>query len=166
MDEDWWQRGVVYQVYPRSFADSDGDGVGDLAGIIGHLDHLNDGTPESLGVDALWLSPIYPSPGLDLGYDVADHAAVDPLFGTFADFDRLVSEAHARGIRVVLDLVMNHTSDQSPWFRASRASRGGPYADWYLWRGAESRRSAGTPAAAERLGQLLRRLRLDLGAVA
>jgi alpha-glucosidase len=133
-EDDWWQRGVVYQVYPRSFADSDGDGVGDLAGITAHLDHLNDGTPRSLGVDAVWLSPIYPSPGLDLGYDVADHVAVDPRFGTLRDFDRLVAEAHARGIRVVLDLVMNHTSHESAWFRASRTSRTGPYADWYLWR--------------------------------
>ena len=134
MDDDWWRRGVVYQVYPRSFADTDGDGVGDLAGIRAHLDHLNDGTPGSLGVDALWLSPIYPSPGHDLGYDVADHTAIDPRFGTMADFDRLVAEAHERSIRVILDLVMNHTSHESPWFRASRASRTGPYADWYLWR--------------------------------
>jgi len=145
VEEDWWQRGVVYQVYPRSFGDSDGDGVGDLPGIIDHLDHLNDGTPQSLGVDAIWLSPIYPSPGLDLGYDVSDHAAVDPLFGTLADFDRLVSDAHARGVRVVLDLVMNHTSDQSPWFRASRATRSGPYADWYLWRGAKGVDRRGRP---------------------
>ena len=145
MDEDWWQRGVVYQVYPRSFADRDGDGVGDLPGIIDHLDHLNDGTPQSLGIDAIWLSPIYPSPGLDLGYDVTDHAAVDPLFGTLADFDRLVAEAHARRVKVVLDLVMNHTSDQNPWFRASRASRGGPYADWYLWRGPKAVDRRGRP---------------------
>ena len=128
--DDWWQRGVVYQVYPRSFADSTGDGVGDLPGIIDHLDHLG---PEGLGVDAIWLSPIYPSPGLDLGYDVSDHERVDPLFGSEADFDRLVAEAHRRGIRVVLDLVMNHTSDAHPWFVASSAGRTGPYADWYLW---------------------------------
>lgn len=126
---DWWQRGVVYQIYPRSFADSDGDGVGDLPGIIAHLDHL-----ESLGVDAIWLSPIYPSPGLDLGYDVADHAAIDPLFGTMADFDRLVTGAHERGIKVVLDLVMNHTSDQHAWFRDSRTGPASAHADWYLWR--------------------------------
>ena len=129
--DDWWQRGVIYQVYPRSFADSDGDGVGDLAGIIGHLDHLG---PDGLGVDAIWLSPIYPSRGLDGGYDVADHERVDPVFGSERDFDRLVDEAHRRGIRVVLDLVMNHTSDAHPWFASSRASRGGPHADWYLWR--------------------------------
>jgi alpha-glucosidase len=129
--DDWWQRGVIYQVYPRSFADSDGDGVGDLNGILDHLDYLG---PAGLGADALWLSPIYPSPGLDLGYDVSDHGSVDPLFGTEADFDRLVAEAHRRGIRIILDLVLNHTSDQHPWFRSSRSSRTGPFADWYLWR--------------------------------
>jgi alpha-glucosidase len=128
---DWWREGVVYQVYPRSFADSDGDGVGDLPGIIDHLDYLG---PDGLAVDAIWLSPIYPSPGLDVGYDVSDHDAVDPLFGTEADFDRLIAEAHRRGIRIVLDLVMNHTSDQHAWFQASRQSRQGPFADWYLWR--------------------------------
>ena len=145
MDEDWWRHGVVYQVYPRSFADSDGDGLGDLAGITAHLDHLNDGTPDSLGVDAVWLSPIYPSPGFDLGYDVSDHAAVDPRFGTLADFDRLVAEAHARDIRVILDLVMNHTSHESPWFRASRTSRTDPYADWYLWRDPKGNDRRGRP---------------------
>ena len=132
--DDWWQRGVVYQIYPRSFADSNGDGVGDLAGIVDHLDHLNDGTPNSLGVDAIWLSPIYPSPGLDLGYDVSDHAAVDPLFGAMADFERLLDEAHRRGMRVILDLVMNHTSDAHAWFEESRRDRTNPRADWYLWR--------------------------------
>ena len=125
---DWWQRGVVYQVYPRSFADSDGDGVGDLPGILAHLDHL-----ESLGVDALWLSPIYPSPGLDLGYDVADHSAIDPLFGSMDDFDQLLAAAHGRGIAVVLDLVLNHTSDRHHWFVNSMA-RADAKADWYLWR--------------------------------
>ena len=128
--DDWWRRGVIYQVYPRSFADSDGDGIGDLPGIIEHLDYLG---PDGLGVDALWLSPIYPSPGHDLGYDVSDHERVDPLFGTEADFDRLVEAAHRRGIRVVLDLVMNHTSVLHPWFADSRARRDGPHADWYLW---------------------------------
>jgi alpha-glucosidase len=130
---DWWRSGVVYQIYPRSFADSDGDGVGDLAGIIAHLDHLA-GRDDSLGVDAIWLSPIYPSPGRDLGYDVSDHGSIDPLFGSMADFERLVAEAHRRGLRVMLDLVLNHTSDEHPWFRASRASRVGPYAERYLWR--------------------------------
>ncbi len=128
---DWWRRGVVYQIYPRSFADSDGDGTGDLSGIIDHLDHVG---ADGLDIDAIWLSPIYPSPGRDVGYDVSDHSAIDPRFGSEADFDRLVRTAHDRGIRIVLDLVMNHTSDQHPWFVDSRASRDGPYADWYLWR--------------------------------
>ena len=126
-----WRDGVVYQVYPRSFADHDGDGTGDLAGILDHLDHFG---PDAMPVDALWLSPIYPSPGRDLGYDVTDHATIDPLLGTEATFDRLVAACHERGIRVILDLVMNHTSDEHAWFRASRASRDGPYADFYLWR--------------------------------
>jgi alpha-glucosidase len=129
--DDWWRRGVVYQIYPRSFADSDGDGTGDLEGLIRHLDHLG---PDGLDVDAIWLSPIYPSPGRDVGYDVSDHTTVDPLFGGDADFDRLVEAAHQLGIRVILDLVMNHTSDRHPWFVASRASKTSPYADWYLWR--------------------------------
>jgi len=122
----------VYQIYPRSFADSTGDGVGDLPGIIDHLDHL--AAPAGLGVDAIWLSPIYPSPGLDGGYDVADYSAVDPLFGSLEDFDRLVAEAHRRGLRILLDLVLNHTSDRHPWFEASRTARDGPQADWYIWR--------------------------------
>src|SRR6185436_9951994 len=126
---DWWQRGVVYQIYPRSFADSNGDGIGDLPGIIDHLDYLGGG---GLGVDALWLSPIYPSPGLDVGYDVSDHSRIDPIYGSEADFDRLVADLHRRGMRLILDLVMNHTSDRHAWFEASRASRDNPYADWYL----------------------------------
>jgi alpha-glucosidase len=132
-DPEWWRHGVVYQVYPRSFADSNGDGIGDLPGIIAHLDHLA-GAGDSLGVDAIWLSPIYPSPGLDVGYDVADHSAIDPVFGTMADFDRLVAEAHRRGLKVILDLVLNHTSDQHAWFADSRRSRDNEHADWYLWR--------------------------------
>ena len=140
--DDWWQRGLIYQIYPRSFADTNGDGVGDLPGIIEHLDHLG---PAGLGIDAIWLSPIYPSPGLDLGYDVSDHERVDPLFGSEADFDRLVDEAHRRGIRVVLDLVMNHTSDAHRWFEASRSGREGPYADWYLWRDPAGSRPDGRP---------------------
>ncbi len=116
---DWWRHGVIYQVYPRSFADSDGDGIGDLPGVLAHLDYLVD-----LGIDAIWLSPIYPSPGRDVGYDVSDHAAVDPRFGTDADFDRLVDAAHAQGIRIVLDLVMNHTSDEHRWFDRESRRRG------------------------------------------
>ncbi len=139
---DWWREGIVYQVYPRSYGDTDGNGIGDLPGIIEHLDHLG---PDGLGVDGLWLSPIFPSPGLDVGYDVSDHAAVDPVLGTEADFDRLVCEAHARGIRVILDLVMNHTSDEHAWFQASRMSRDGPYADYYIWRDPSGREADGTP---------------------
>jgi alpha-glucosidase len=139
---DWWRRGVVYQIYPRSFADSDGDGVGDLPGIIDHLDHLG---PGGLDVDAIWLSPIYPSGGLDGGYDVTDHSAIDPRFGTEADFERLVMEAHRRGIRLILDLVMNHTSNEHPWFTAARDGREGPQADWYLWHDAASLDPHGRP---------------------
>lgn len=132
--DDWWQRGVVYQVYPRSFADSNDDGIGDLPGLIDKLDYVNDGTDRSLGVDAIWLSPIHPSPGFDVGYDVADYDAIDPLFGTLDDFDRLVAEAHRRGIRIMLDLVMNHTSSAHRWFEESRRDASGPFGEWYLWR--------------------------------
>jgi alpha-glucosidase len=131
---EWWRSGLIYQVYPRSFSDTNGDGVGDLAGLINHLDYLNDGSPASLGIDAIWLSPIYPSAGFDLGYDVSDYTAIDPLFGDLTDFDRLVAEAHRRGIRLILDQVLNHTSYLHPWFVASRSARTGPRADWYLWR--------------------------------
>ena len=124
----WWRDGIIYQIYPRSFADSNDDGLGDLPGITGKLDYLAD-----LGVDALWLSPIYPSPDKDFGYDVSDYVDIDPRFGSLADFDLLLSEAHQRGIRIVLDLVLNHTSDQHAWFLESRSSRDNPKADWYLW---------------------------------
>jgi len=124
----WWRDGVIYQVYPRSFQDSNSDGVGDLRGILRRLDYL-----VALGVDAVWISPFYPSPMADFGYDVADYCAVDPLFGTLADFDALLQSAHARGLRVILDFVPNHTSDQHPWFLESRSSRDNPKRDWYLW---------------------------------
>jgi alpha-glucosidase len=140
---DWWQTGVVYQIYPRSFADSNGDGIGDLPGILAHLDHLNDGTPRSLGVDAIWLSPIYPSPDFDFGYDVSDYVGVDPKYGTLADFERLVEACHARGMRVILDLVLNHSSHRHAWFEASRASRTGPFAEWYIWRDSPGRSITG-----------------------
>ena len=125
----WWQRGIIYQIYPRSFMDSDGDGVGDLPGITARLDYLR-----WLGVDALWLSPIFPSPMADFGYDVSDYTGIHPLFGTLDDFDRLAREAHARGLKVILDYVPNHTSDEHPWFVESRSSRDNPKRDWYVWR--------------------------------
>ncbi|MFM7321767.1 MAG: alpha-amylase family glycosyl hydrolase [Armatimonadota bacterium] len=125
----WWRTAVVYHCYVRSFQDSDGDGLGDLPGVISRLDYLAD-----LGIDALWLAPFHPSPDADCGYDISDHCAVDPRLGTMADFDRLVAEAHARGIRIVLDAVLNHTSTAHPWFVASRAAPAGPKRDWYLWR--------------------------------
>lgn len=125
----WWQRGVIYQIYPRSFKDTNGDGVGDLQGIIEKLPYL-----ERLGVDAIWLSPFYPSPMADFGYDVADYCNVDPLFGDLEIFDRLVAETHARGMKLIIDWVPNHTSDQHPWFIESRSSRDNPKRDWYIWR--------------------------------
>ena len=125
----WWRDGVIYQIYPRSFADSDGDGLGDLRGIIGRLDYL-----QELGVDAIWLSPFYPTPDVDFGYDISNYLDVDPRFGTLEDFDGLVEMAHQRGIRVVLDMVLNHTSDQHPWFQESRRSLDSPRRDWYIWR--------------------------------
>ncbi len=128
----WWQSAIVYQIYPWSFQDSNGDGIGDLPGIINRLDYLN-GSADSLGVDAIWLSPIYPSPMHDFGYDVSDYCDIDPRFGTLADFDRLTAEAHRRGIRVIMDLVLNHTSDQHPWFVESRSSRTSAKRDWYYW---------------------------------
>jgi alpha-glucosidase len=126
---DWWAAGVLYQIYPRSFQDSNGDGVGDLPGIIRRLPYLR-----SLGVDAIWLSPIFPSPMADFGYDISDYTGVDPVFGTLKDFDLLVSAAHACNLKVVLDLVPNHSSDQHPWFLESRGSQHNPKRDWYLWR--------------------------------
>ena len=124
----WWQTAVIYQIYPRSFQDSNGDGVGDVAGIKRRLPYL-----VQLGVDAIWLSPIYPSPMADFGYDVANYIDIDPVFGTLADFDSLLAEAHALGIKVILDLVPNHTSDQHPWFIESRTSRDSTKRNWYIW---------------------------------
>lgn len=133
----WWQTGVIYQIYPRSFKDSNGDGIGDLQGIIDHLDYLNDSTSASLGVDAIWISPFYPSPMADFGYDIANYTEVDPLFGDLRTFDRLLDEAHQRGIRVILDFVPNHTSDEHPWFIGSRSSRDNSRRDWYIWQDAQ-----------------------------
>ena len=125
----WWQRGIIYQIYPRSFMDSDGDGVGDLAGIRSKLDYL-----QRLGVDAIWISPIYPSPMADFGYDISNYTDIDPIFGTLDDFDALLADAHSRGLKVLLDYVPNHTSDQHPWFLDSRSSRDSAKRDWYIWR--------------------------------
>jgi alpha-glucosidase len=137
----WWRDAVIYQIYPRSFQDSDGDGVGDLPGVTQRLDYLR-----ALGVDAIWLSPIYPSPMRDFGYDVADYTTISPEFGTMDDFRALLAAAHERGIRVLLDLVMNHTSDQHPWFLESAASRASEKRDWYLWRdGRSNPRRGGRP---------------------
>src|SRR5260370_1121216 len=125
----WWKHAVIYEIYPRSFQDSNGDGVGDINGITSRLDYLRD-----LGIDAIWISPMYPSPLVDFGYDISDYTAIDPLYGTMADFDRMVSEAKKRNIRVIMDFVPNHTSDQHPWFAESRSSRTNPKRDWYIWR--------------------------------
>ncbi|HZG02518.1 MAG TPA: alpha-glucosidase [Streptomyces sp.] len=142
-DEPWWKTAVVYQIYPRSFADSDGDGVGDLRGIIQRLDYLAE-----LGVDVLWLSPVYPSPHDDNGYDITDYRGIDPLYGTLEDFDELLADVHRRGMRLVMDLVVNHTSDEHPWFTESRdGGPGGPRRDWYWWRPARAGREPGTPGA-------------------
>ena len=141
-DEDWWRTAVVYQVYPRSFADSDGDGIGDLRGLISRLDHL-----ERLGVDVVWLSPIYPSPQDDAGYDISDYQDVDPTFGTLADLDELLESLHARGMRLMMDLVVNHTSDEHPWFVESKSSPDNPKRDWYWWRPPRAGMAAGAPGA-------------------
>jgi oligo-1,6-glucosidase len=140
--EPWWKTAVVYQIYPRSFADSDGDGVGDLAGALARLDHLS-----ALGADVVWLSPVYPSPWDDGGYDIRDYQDIDPTFGTLADFDRLLAEVHRRGMKLIIDLVVNHTSDEHPWFVESRSGRDNPKRDWYWWRPPRYGLPAGDPGA-------------------
>ncbi|HEV3313046.1 MAG TPA: alpha-glucosidase [Chloroflexota bacterium] len=130
----WWQSKILYQIYPRSFQDSNDDGIGDLPGIIQRLDHLNDGTEQSLGIGGIWLTPAYPSPNFDWGYDVSDYIAIHPDYGTLDDFDRLVVEAEKRGIHIVMDLVANHSSYLHQWFHESRSSRDNPKRDWYIWR--------------------------------
>jgi oligo-1,6-glucosidase len=140
--EPWWTSAVVYQVYVRSFADSDGDGIGDLRGLLSKVDYLS-----HLGIDVVWLSPIYPSPQDDGGYDVSDYQGIDPLFGTLADFDALLSALHARGIKLIIDLVVNHTSDEHPWFKSSRSDPSSPYRDWYWWRPARPGKVPGKPGS-------------------
>ena len=125
---DWWRGAVMYQIYPRSFQDSNGDGIGDLRGITDRLPYVAD-----LGVDAVWLSPIFTSPMLDMGYDVSDYTDIDPIFGSLADFDAMVARAHALGLKVIIDQVLSHSSDQHPFFTESRSSRDNPKADWYVW---------------------------------
>ena len=141
-DRPWWTDAVVYQIYPRSFADSDGDGIGDLRGVIARLDHL-----VALGVDVLWLSPVYPSPQADNGYDVSDYQDVDPVFGTLADLDELIVEVHARGLRLIMDLVVNHTSDEHAWFVDSRSAADSARRDWYIWRPPRPGAVGGAPGA-------------------
>lgn len=126
---EWWQKGIIYQIYPRSYADANGDGVGDLKGIQSKLDYI-----EWLGVDAIWLSPIFPSPMADFGYDISDYCGIHPLFGTMRDFDELLAEVHRRGLKLILDLVPNHSSDEHPWFVESKSSRDNPKRDWYIWK--------------------------------
>ncbi|WP_341729891.1 alpha-glucosidase [Brooklawnia sp.] len=138
----WWTSSVVYQIYPRSFADSDGNGIGDLRGVLTHVDHLAE-----LGVGAVWLSPMYPSPQQDNGYDISDYTDIDPMFGTLDDFDAVLTALHDRGIRVILDLVVNHTSDEHPWFVEARSSRDNPKHDWYWWRPARPGKLPGEPGA-------------------
>ncbi|HEY8702020.1 MAG TPA: alpha-glucosidase [Arthrobacter sp.] len=140
--DEWFKKAVVYQIYPRSFADSDGDGVGDLRGIIGRLDYL-----DNLGVDVVWLSPVYRSPQDDNGYDISDYQDIDPVFGDLAILDELLNGLHARGMKLVMDLVVNHTSDEHPWFVESRSSKDNPKRDWYWWRTPQDGREPGTPGA-------------------
>jgi len=127
--EPWWKHAVIYEIYPRSFQDSNGDGIGDLKGITQRLDYL-----QSLGIDAIWLTPVYPSPQVDFGYDISDYTAIDPQYGTLDDFDTLVREAGRHNIRILMDMVMNHTSDQHPWFKEAKSSKTNPKRDWYIWR--------------------------------
>ena len=139
-NDPWWKHAVIYEIYPRSFQDSNGDGIGDLNGITQRLDYL-----QSLGIDAIWLSPIYPSPQVDFGYDISDYENIDPQYGTLADFDKLVAEAKKRDIRIIMDMVMNHTSDKHQWFLDSASSKANPKRDWYVWRDAKGVGADGKP---------------------
>jgi oligo-1,6-glucosidase len=142
MNDLWWKRDVVYQIYPRSFADADGDGMGDLRGVIDHLGYI-----AGLGVDVIWLSPVYPSPQDDNGYDISDYQDIDPVFGSLEIFDELLAETHARGMKLIMDLVVNHTSDEHPWFLESRSAKDSEKRDWYWWRPARAGMEPGTPGA-------------------
>ena len=139
-ERNWWKNAVIYEIYPRSFQDTNGDGIGDLNGITRRLDYLKD-----LGVDAIWLTPVYPSPQVDFGYDISDYEAIDPKYGTMADFDLLVAQAKRRHIRIIMDMVMNHTSDKHKWFIQSRSSRDNPYRDWYMWHDGKDQTGTGKP---------------------
>lgn len=150
MKRAWWKEAVIYQIYPRSFMDSNGDGLGDLRGIISRLDYL-----KYLGIDVIWLSPVYKSPNDDNGYDISDYQDIMDEFGTMADFDELLAAAHERGIKIVMDLVVNHTSDEHRWFVESRKSKDNAYRDYYIWREGRMRRRrpiTGAPALADRHG--------------
>ena len=151
MEKKWWKESVVYQIYPRSFKDSNGDGIGDLNGITEKMDYLRE-----LGINVIWLSPVYQSPNTDNGYDISDYQAIMEEFGTMEDFDRMLQSAHDHGIRLVMDLVVNHTSDEHPWFVESRKSKDNPYRDYYIWR---EGRDGKEP---QQLGFLLQRLRLEV----
>ena len=129
MSEQWWKQAVIYQIYPKSFQDSNGDGIGDIPGIISRLDYL-----KKLGIDGIWLSPVYRSPQDDNGYDISDYQDIDPMFGTMKDMETLIKEAGKRGIRIIMDLVLNHTSDEHPWFREARKGKDNPWHDFYVWR--------------------------------
>ena len=135
----WWQKSIVYQIYPKSFQDTTGTGVGDIPGVTSHLDYL-----KSLGTGAIWLTPVYPSPMVDNGYDISDYCGIDPSYGTMEDMEELIAEAKKRDIRIVMDLVFNHSSDQHPWFLESKKDRTNPKADWYIWRDAKPDGSAPT----------------------
>lgn len=128
MNKKWWKEATAYQIYPRSFMDSNGDGIGDIQGIISKLDYLKD-----LGIDVIWVSPVYQSPNDDNGYDISNYQAIAKEFGTMADFDELLEKTHQKGMRLIMDLVINHTSDEHPWFIESRSSKNNPYRDYYIW---------------------------------
>ena len=134
--EKWWHKAVFYQIYPRSFADSTNNGIGDLQGIIKRLNYL-----QELGIDAIWFSPFFPSPQEDYGYDISDYKAINPEYGTMTDFDELLAEAHSLDIKIILDMVLNHTSDQHPWFLESRAEIANPKREWYIWKDSQVKKS-------------------------